>query len=120
MDLSIWFSNGFAFGWSQFEAVDWAVVPMHIYWKELSGGYFNLITYLLNLLTMKELKPTTVAVFIIFSLSSPLFFAIGLGKDDLSSSKIISAILIFVGVYMVTQEVKNSVHFLSVQSHFSF
>jgi hypothetical protein len=33
MDLSIWFSDGFAFGWSQFEAVDWAVVPMHIYWK---------------------------------------------------------------------------------------
>jgi hypothetical protein len=26
MDLSIWFSDGFAFGWSQFEAVDWAVV----------------------------------------------------------------------------------------------
>jgi hypothetical protein len=41
--------------------------------ERVVGGYFNLITYLLNLITMKELKPTTVVVFIIFSLSSPLF-----------------------------------------------
>jgi hypothetical protein len=27
------FFNGIAFGWSQFEATDWAVVPTLIYWK---------------------------------------------------------------------------------------
>jgi drug/metabolite transporter (DMT)-like permease len=93
------------FGWSQFEAVDWAVVPMHIYWKI---GFVvvisTFITYLLNLITMKELKPTTVAVFIYLQPFFATVFAIGLGKDDLSVVKIISAILIFVGVYMVTQK----------------
>jgi drug/metabolite transporter (DMT)-like permease len=96
------------FGWSQFEAVNWAVVPLHIYWKI---GFVvvisTFITYLLNLLTMKELKPTTVAVFIYLQPFFATVFAIGLGKDDLSLVKIISAILIFVGVYMVTQKKKT-------------
>ncbi len=93
------------FGWSQFEAVDWAVVPQVIYWKI---GFVvvisTFVTYLLNLLTMKELKPTTVAVFIYLQPFFATVFAIGLGKDDLSLVKIISAVLIFVGVYMVTQK----------------
>jgi drug/metabolite transporter (DMT)-like permease len=96
------------FGWNQFEAVNWAVVPIHVYWKI---GFVvvisTFITYLLNLLTMKELKPTTVAVFIYLQPFFATVFAIGLGKDDLSLVKIISAILIFVGVYMVTQKKKT-------------
>jgi drug/metabolite transporter (DMT)-like permease len=96
------------FGWNQFEAVNWAVVPIHVYWKI---GFVvvisTFITYLLNLLTMKELKPTTVAVFIYLQPFFATVFAIGLGKDDLSLVKIISAILIFVGVYMVTHKKKT-------------
>src|SRR3970282_98651 len=53
------------FGWSQFEAVNWAIVPMHIYWKIAFVVVIStFVTYLLNLLTMKELTPTTVVVFI--------------------------------------------------------
>lgn len=93
------------FGWSQFTAVDWIIVPTDIYWKI---GFVVVIstflTYLLNLLSMKELKPTTVAVFIYLQ---PLFatvFAISLGKDTLSLVKIGSALLIFTGVYLVTMK----------------
>lgn len=93
------------FGWSQFEAVNWVTVPTDIYWKIAFVVVIStFITYLLNLLTMKELKPTTVAVFIYLQPFFATVFAIGLGKDDLSFVKIISAILIFVGVYMVTQK----------------
>lgn len=91
------------FGWSQFGAVDWAVVPASIYWKI---GFVvvisTFVTYLLNLITMKELKPTTVAVFIYLQPLFATIFAISLGKDELSLVKVLSAILIFVGVYMVT------------------
>lgn len=91
------------FGWSQFTALDWSVVPESIYWKI---GFVvvisTFVTYLLNLITMKELKPTTVAVFIYLQPLFATIFAIGLGKDELSLVKILSAILIFVGVYMVT------------------
>jgi drug/metabolite transporter (DMT)-like permease len=91
------------FGWSQFEATDWKVVPTLIYWKIVFVVVIStFITYLLNLLTMKELKPTTVAVFIYLQPFFATVFAIGLGKDELTPVKIISALLIFVGVYMVT------------------
>jgi drug/metabolite transporter (DMT)-like permease len=69
MDLFIRVLMVLPFGWSQFEAANWALVPTLIYWKI---GFVvvisTFITYLLNLLTMKELKPTTVAVFIYLNL----------------------------------------------------
>ncbi|WP_313805473.1 DMT family transporter [Flavobacterium sp.] len=96
------------FGWGKFQAVDWGLVPTSAY---LKIGFVvvvsTFLTYLLNLLSMRELKPTTVAVFIYLQ---PLFasiFAIGLGKDSLSWVKIGSAILIFIGVYLVTQKKSN-------------
>jgi drug/metabolite transporter (DMT)-like permease len=93
------------FGWSQFQAVNWALVPMDICWKIGFVVVFStFLTYLLNLLSMKELKPTTVAVFIYLQPLFATIFAISLGKDELSMVKIGSAVLIFVGVYLVTQK----------------
>lgn len=93
------------FGWSQFDAVNWTFVPIAICWKIAFVVVIStFLTYLLNLLSMKELKPTTVAVFIYLQ---PLFatvFAISLGKDELSLVKIGSAALIFIGVYLVTMK----------------
>ena len=93
------------FGWGQFQTVNWVLVPMNIYWKIAFVVVIStFLTYLLNLLSMKELKPTTVAVFIYLQ---PLFatvFAISLGKDELSLVKIGSALLVFIGVYLVAQK----------------
>jgi drug/metabolite transporter (DMT)-like permease len=95
------------FGWSQFQTVNWALVPMDICWKIGFVVIFStFLTYLLNLLSMKELKPTTVAVFIYLQPLFATIFAISLGKDELSLVKIGSAVLIFVGVYLVTQKKK--------------
>ena len=91
------------FGWSQFEAVNWSIVPIAICWKIGFVVVFStFLTYLLNLLSMKELKPTTVAVFIYLQPLFATIFAIGLGKDELTAVKIGAAILIFAGVYLVT------------------
>jgi drug/metabolite transporter (DMT)-like permease len=72
------------FGLSQFQSVDWAILPSDIVWKIGFVVVFStFFTYLLNLLSMRELKPTLVAVFIYLQ---PLFatvFAISLGKDEL-------------------------------------
>lgn len=93
------------FGWQEFDAVLWETLPMGIGLKIAFVVVIStFLTYLLNLLSMKELKPTTVAVFIYLQ---PLFatvFAIGLGKDVLSWVKIASAAMIFSGVYLVTQK----------------
>lgn len=93
------------FGWSQFDAVNWSAIPVGITWKIVFVVIIStFLTYLLNLLSMKELKPTTVAVFIYLQPLFATIFAIGLGKDELSVVKIISALLIFIGVYLVTQK----------------
>lgn len=91
------------FSWNEYREIQWAVIPTTIL---LEIGFVVLFTtfftYLFNLVSMRELKPTTVAVFIYLQ---PLFatvFAIGLGKDELTFVKIISAGLIFAGVYLVS------------------
>jgi len=97
------------FGWSQFEAVDWSIVPTAIGWKIGFVVVFStFFTYLLNLLSMKELKPTTVAVFIYLQPLFATIFAISLGKDELSWVKIGAAVLVFSGVYLVTQKKEAS------------
>jgi drug/metabolite transporter (DMT)-like permease len=91
------------FGWSVFKTVDWAIVPNSIFWKIGFVIFFStFINYLLNLLSMKELSPNTVAVFIYLQPLFATIFAIGLGKDELNGVKIISSALIFSGVYLVT------------------
>lgn len=93
------------FGWNEFQAIDFTNLPLDIICKiAFVVVVSTFLTYLLNLVSMRELKPTTVAVFIYLQ---PLFatvFAVSLGKDDLSLVKLLSAALIFVGVYLVTQK----------------
>ncbi len=93
------------FGYSEFQAVNWQVISTDIYWKIGFVVLFStFFTYLLNLLSMRELKPTTVAVFIYLQPVFATIFAISVGKDELSFVKIVSAVLIFFGVYLVTQK----------------
>ena len=93
------------FGFNEFIAIDWAIIPTVIYWKIGFVVLFStFFTYLLNLLSMRELKPTTVAVFIYLQPVFATIFAIGLGKDELNLLKIISASLIFLGVYLVQKK----------------
>ena len=93
------------FGLKEFNEIEWSNIPINIFWKIGFVVLFStFFTYLLNLLSMKELKPTTVAVFIYLQPVFATIFAIGLGKDELSWVKIGSAILIFIGVFLVTQK----------------
>lgn len=93
------------FGWSEFQTVDYANLPTDIIWKIGFVVVFStFLTYLLNLVSMRELKPTTVAVFIYLQPLFATIFAVSLGKDDVTWVKIISAVLIFTGVYLVTQK----------------
>lgn len=96
------------FGWKQVQEIEWAVIPTPVYAKILFVVVIStFLTYLLNLLSMKELKPTIVAVFIYLQPFFATLFAIGLGKDQLSLIKAISAGMIFLGIYLVTQKKKT-------------
>ena len=98
------------FGFNEFQAIPWHAIPPHLYWKIGFVVLFStFFTYLLNLLSMRELKPTTIAVFIYLQPFFATIIAIGLGKDSLTWVKAISALLIFVGVYLVTQIKPNEI-----------
>lgn len=96
------------FGWEQAEAADFSAMPLDIILKTAFVVVIStFLTYLLNLLSMKELKPTTVAVFIYLQPLFATLFSIGLGKDSLDVVKILSALLIFGGVYLVSIKPKD-------------
>jgi drug/metabolite transporter (DMT)-like permease len=91
------------FGFNEYQEIQWALIPTHILWEIAFVVVFTtFLTYLFNLVSMRELKPTTVAVFIYLQPLFATIFAIGLGKDRLTLVKIIAAVLIFGGVYLVT------------------
>ena len=93
------------FGWSEYQEIQWATIPTYILWEIVFVVVFTtFFTYLFNLVSMRELKPTTVSVFIYLQPLFATIFAISLGKDELTFVKIVSAVLIFVGVYLVTQK----------------
>jgi drug/metabolite transporter (DMT)-like permease len=93
------------FGWSEYQEIQWQNLPSVILWEiGFVVVFTTFMTYLLNLVSMRELKPTTVAVFIYLQ---PLFatvFAMSVGKDALTWVKVLSAVLIFVGVFLVTNK----------------
>lgn len=97
------------FGWSEFQEVQWQSLPTTILWEiGFVIVFTTFFTYLFNLLSMRELKPTTVAVFVYLQPLFATIYAMSLGKDELTLVKIISAVLIFAGVYLVTMKKKNS------------
>ena len=99
------------FGWNEFHAIEWPTIPKDIFWKIGFVVVFStFLTYLLNLVSMRELKPTTVAVFIYLQPLFATIFAVGLRKDELSLVKLLSAVLIFTGVYLVTQKKSSQSH----------
>jgi drug/metabolite transporter (DMT)-like permease len=97
------------FGYHDLQVVNWQEIPLNISIKIGFVVIFStFFTYLLNLISMRNLKPTTVAVFIYLQPFFATIFAIGLGKDNLNVVKLVSAILIFVGVYLVIHKKKET------------
>ena len=97
------------FGYNELQLVNWNEIPLDVSLKIAFVVVFStFFTYLLNLISMRNLKPTTVAVFIYLQPFFATIFAIGLGKDNLNVVKIVSAILIFVGVYLVIYKKKET------------
>jgi drug/metabolite transporter (DMT)-like permease len=93
------------FGWSEYQEIQWQTIPTMILWEiGFVVVFTTFFTYLFNLVSMRELKPTTVAVFIYLQPLFATIFAMSLGKDQLTWVKVLSAVLIFGGVFLVTKK----------------
>lgn len=92
------------FGMEQFTQIDWSSFPLSI-WVQFAfvviGTTF--LAYLFNIYGLQKLNPATVSTYIYLQPLLATGFAIWMGKDTLDWTKIMAAILIFSGVYLVSQ-----------------
>ena len=92
------------FGFSEVQEIQWQEIPTNIYFNiGFVVVFTTFIAYLFNLFALKELKPTTLSAFIYLQPLIATSYALLNGKDSLNSVKVIAAILIFTGVYLVTK-----------------
>lgn len=76
--------------------------------KELSAIFYVLfgatfLPYLLIPMSLKRIRPTTVSMYNYVQPIVASFIAVMIGQDTFSWQKFLSAILVFIGVYLVTQ-----------------
>ncbi len=92
------------FGYSELTEVSWSSIPNSIYFNI---GFVIIFTtffaYLLNLFALKQLRPTTLSAFIYLQPLLASSYALLMKRDSLNSVKVMAAILIFLGVYLVTK-----------------
>lgn len=95
------------FGYNQFIAIDWSSFTSNIWLAFLFvviGTTF--LAYLFNIFGLKTLNPSVVSTYIYSQPLIATFVAILLNKDHLSIEKIIAAVLIFTGVFLVSSKRK--------------
>ena len=88
---------------NQFIEVKWTELPWFAIWRM---GYVvigtTFLTYLFNIYALKKLSPTTVGSFIYLQPIITILFALITANDTLDTTKILSCILVFIGVYLVS------------------
>ncbi len=96
------------FSFNEFIHLKWETIPLEIHLKIGFVVLFStVLTYLFNLMALKELKPTTMSVFIYLQPLIATIFAIFVGADQLNWIKLVSASLIVTGVYLVNLSVQK-------------
>ena len=105
------FTLGFAyvlpFGLMQLTEVNWEVIPQVVYGEiafVVIGTTF--FAYLFNIYGLKKLSPSVVSIYIYLQPFLATLVALIWGKDDLSMMQIVSAALIFTGVYLVSKRAR--------------
>jgi drug/metabolite transporter (DMT)-like permease len=93
------------FGTEQALAVGWQSIPA-IIWFEIAFVvlFTTFLAYLLNIFALKAVTPTVSAIYIYLQPVLAAIFALLAGKDQLSFIKILSTLLIFSGVYLVSMK----------------
>lgn len=99
------------FGISELSVVDWNSMPLPILYRVgFIIVFTSFMTYMFNLFAIKELKPTTLSIFIYLQPVIASSYALLVGSDSLNMIKVAATVLIFIGVYLVTRKPKESLN----------
>ena len=97
------------FGYNELILVEWVSLPSFIIYEVLFVVVCTtIIAYLLNSSALKILNASTVSIYIYLQPVLATLFAIVRRSDKLDEIKIISALVIFIGVYLVSVEPLNT------------
>jgi drug/metabolite transporter (DMT)-like permease len=90
-------------GWNQLHEIQWTTFTNRI-WFDVAFIVFGItfIAYLLNTFALRALSPAVVSAYIYLQPLLAASIALYLGKDTLTWQKILSAALIFFGVWLVS------------------
>ena len=96
------------FGVNNLLDVNWERIPTIIYLEIVFVVVCTtFVAYLMNAVALKEVSPTIVSIYIYLQPIFATLFAIFWGSDSLDAQKIIAALLIFFGVYLVSVSTIN-------------
>jgi len=96
------------FGWQELSLVQWSQFPPRIW----AGTVFVVVglsyfAYLFNSIGLRYLSPSVVSIYIYLQPVLATAIAIGAGSDVLTVTKVISAVLVFSGVYLVNHSARS-------------
>ena len=90
--------------YKEFNTVSWSTLPFDALWRfgfVVVGTTF--LTYLLNVYALKQLKASTIGVFTYLQPLVGIGYAILVGADAITPSKLVAAAVVLAGVYLVTK-----------------
>ena len=92
------------FGYDELCNINWNIMPKTIFWQIIFVVFCTtFLAYLFNAYALKNLNPTTVSIYIYIQPVLASVFAVFWGIDKINNEKITSALIIFIGVYLVSQ-----------------
>ena len=95
------------FGFQEMSEIEWSLLPFDIIWRiafVIIGTTF--CTYLFNIFALTQLKASTLSAFIYVQPILGILFAIAMGKDTLTTMKILAAVMVLFGVYLSSRKTK--------------
>lgn len=96
------------FGIQEFNLIEWQGLPEGILWRiGFIVVFTSFLTYLLNLFAIRKLLPTTLSIFIYLQPVIATSYALLIGSDSLNLIKLLSTLLIFTGVFLVTHKPRS-------------
>ena len=97
------------FGFNEFRQIDWVAMPIGIVWDILFvvvGTTF--FAYVLNTYSLRALSPAVASIYIYLQPFLATLIAVYYYRnDELDARKIMSGVLIIIGVYFVSRNPKN-------------
>tara|TARA_R110002049_G_scaffold280816_3_gene460252 strand:+ start:1733 stop:2635 length:903 start_codon:yes stop_codon:yes gene_type:complete len=97
----------FPFGFNQFTEIDWNSFTSNTWlaflFVVIATTFF---AYLFNIYALKSVNPSVVSIYIYSQPIVATMVALLIGQDELNLLKMVSALMIFVGVYMVSRKPK--------------